>query len=122
VDEPIDITELGASPEALAVLLKCLHGGTKPMGLGIYQAQQEVTYEECLRALAPLHGRFDFDYFRGRPLKVHVLTRGQESFLHGAWLYDLRAPDGPGSCLRAVEEAKRQWKARGATKSPVEFR
>ena len=113
--DEIDVSEL-KSTAAQALLLKCLHDNTRPVGMGFMQAR-EVTYDDCMVIVSGLNRRFEFDYFYGRPLKVFLKEVPGASgkfddytlVLYGAWLYDRDAPGGKGSCQRAVDQAKREW-------------
>jgi hypothetical protein len=83
-----------------AKLLVALHNNTGPLGLGIlHDIGRDLTLAEAERDLEALSWRFEFDYYRGRPLKVYA--DGGE--IRNGGLYDRDA--GEGAFDRAVAEA-----------------
>lgn len=99
-DNEIDIS--GIDPGAL---LAALHNGTRPLGLGrLHDIGRDMTPDEARAELkdwpTQSGGRYRFDYFHGRPLKVSF----DDKILRGVGLYDRDA--GDGACARAVAKAR----------------
>lgn len=80
-------------------VLKVLHDGTRPLGMGFFQAVLDLSLEEARQDYAEVvarqGGKARFDYYYGRPLKVEL---SGDTF--DPCLYDRDA--GPGAAARAI--------------------
>lgn len=97
MEETINITGIDR-----ADLIAALYNGTKALGLGVLYDQPGGMTSDDVKGLIGdmLDGDLDFDYFKGRPLKVRIV--GDE--ILGVWLYDRDA--GEGQCAKIVAELK----------------
>ena len=83
-----------------AKLLAALHNGTATLGLGRVHDRGDMTVEEAREILENVDGRFDFDYVRGRPIKVYVRP-DEPDILCRIDLYD--RDSRPGACANIVK-------------------
>jgi hypothetical protein len=91
----------------LGELVAALHNGTKSVGMGRMQdLGRDMTAEEARREYGGYERGMNltFDYYHGRPVKVRIDTTSSK--LYHASLYDRDAPDGDGSCQKAVDLAR----------------
>jgi hypothetical protein len=86
-----------------AALLAALHNGTKPLGLGaLHDMGRDMTVEEAQTILDEQNGKFDFDYLKGRPLKVWIENDGVTLCRSDLYDRDTR----PGACAAIVASLK----------------
>lgn len=90
-------------------LVAALHNGTRPLGMGVFNARGPMTATE-VRAEDPdraartkTRDGIYFDYYHGRPLKTRIVADGDALTVPGTWLYDRDA--GDGAFVRAVTSA-----------------
>lgn len=84
-----------------AAMLAALHNNTRALGLGaLHDIGRRMTRDEAAKHVEG--DSFYFDYFCGRPLKVHAEKDGSIDE-HSRRLYDRDA--GDGSFARALSEA-----------------
>lgn len=85
-------------------LLRCLHNRTTAVGMGrLHDLKRDMTYaeaEEIIRRMTNPEEELEFDYVKGRPIKV--LIKGS-TLLH-EHLFDRDA--GKGACEEVVMELK----------------
>jgi hypothetical protein len=84
-----------------AALLAALHNRTRPRGMGMLHARGSMRRAEAVAALEARGWAFSFDYFYGRPLKVHA--RNGEINEASIALYERDA--GAGAFADALEDA-----------------
>lgn len=88
-----------------AELLAALYNGAKPQGFGFLQATPDaMTKAEAQQYID--RGAMDFDYLKGRVMKIDISGDTME-----AWLYD--RDNGDGAAQKAVDAL------RGASPAPV---
>lgn len=97
-DHQIDITGIDR-----AELLTALHNGTKSIGLGVLHDRGDITVEQVQSDIDDNNGSFNFDYYRGRPIKVFV-RRSEPNILCRIDLYD--RDSAPGRCKAIVESLR----------------
>lgn len=90
-----------------AAVLAALHNGSRAQGMGVlHDLHREMTVEEARAELAEWpdvrDGKYRFDYFHGRVLKVSF-GNGK---LRGAPLYDRDL--GDGACERVIAQLRAQ--------------
>lgn len=84
-----------------AEVLVALYNNSQPLGIGILQHDPAPMKKEEAKEI--LKEQFDFDYLKGRVMKVNL---GGDSF--DPWLYD--RDNGEGSAARALSHLEGQGK------------
>jgi hypothetical protein len=84
-------------------LIAALHNGTGAQGLGMmHDICRDMTPEEGAKILDERNGKFQFDYLRGRPIKVWI----EGDMLMRTDLYDRDAR--PGACQEIVDRLRKE--------------